>query len=414
MPPPPRPRIFHGWIVVGAAFAVMFAGFGVGYSFGAFFTELEREFAARRGDLAIVFAISGALYFGLGLASGAAADRWGPRRVAFLGMAIMTVGLVLASRADALWQIYLASGLGIGIGVGFSYVPSLGAVQPWFQRRRAFASGIAIAGIGAGTLVIPPTAAWLVDGLGWRTSYLVLAAGTLVVGGGGALLLDSRPQRRGLAPDGLPAGPQAAQRATGVDFRTAVRSQPFRLLALAAFLTSFGIFTPFVHLAPAAVDLGATAPMAAALLGIIGAGSILGRFVIGSAADRFGRRQALIGVVAAQAALLLFWSLADRYWMLAAFAGAFGVSYGGYVALMPTLCADFFGARAIGAVMGAVFSGISVGCLLGPPIAGFAFDATGSYAWPVAGCALLTAVAAAASLRLPDPDRWTDRAGGAG
>lgn len=408
MPPLPHPRIFHGWIVVGAAFAVMFAGFGVGYSFGAFFTELERAFAARRGDLAIVFSISGALYFGLGLPSGAAADRWGPRRVALLGMAIMTAGLVLASRADALWQIYLASGLGIGIGVGFSYVPSLGAVQPWFQRRRAFASGIAIAGIGAGTLVVPPLTAWLVEGLGWRASYLVLAAGTLLVGGGGALLLDSRPQRRGLGPDGQPAPREAGPRTvTGIDFRTAVRSRPFRLLAIGGFLTSFGIFTPFVHLAPDATDLGATPAMAAALLGVIGAGSILGRFVVGSAADRMGRRRALIAVVAAQAGLLLFWALSDRYWMLAVFAGAFGVSYGGYVALVPTLCADFFGARAIGAVMGAVFSGVSVGCLLGPPIAGFAFDATGSYAWPVAGCAVLTALAALASLRLPDPERWT-------
>jgi MFS family permease len=323
-------------------------------------------------------------------------------------MIIMTAGLALASRADALWQIYLASGLGIGIGVGFSYVPSLGAVQPWFQRRRAFASGIAIAGIGAGTLVIPPLTAWLVEGLGWRASYLVLAAGTLLVGGGGALLLDSRPQRRGLGPDGQPVAREAGPRAvTGVDFRTAVRSRPFRLMAFAAFLTSFGIFTPFVHLAPDAIDLGATPAMAAALLGVIGAGSILGRFVIGSAADRLGRRRALIAVVAAQAVLLLFWALADRYWMLVLFAGAFGVSYGGYVALVPTLCADFFGARAIGAVMGAVFSGVSIGCLLGPPIAGFAFDATGSYAGPVGGCALLTALAAAACIRLPDPDRWT-------
>ncbi|BBK29922.1 MFS transporter [Allostella humosa] len=386
----------------------MFAGFGVGYSFGAFFTALEREFAARRGDLSIVFAISGSLYFGLGLASGAAADRWGPRRVAFLGMAIMTAGLALASRADALWQIYLAAGLGVGIGVGFSYVPSVGAVQPWFVRRRAFATGIAIAGIGAGTLVIPPVAAWLVGAIGWRDSYLVLAAGTLLVGGTGALLLDSRPQRRGLAPDGLPAaspgiGPRAM---SGLDFRAAARSRPFRLMAIATFLTSFGIFVPFVHLAPAAIDLGASERAAASLLGLIGAGSILGRFVIGSAADRLGRRRVLIAVVAGQAALLVFWMAAGQLWMLAVFAVAFGLSYGGYVALVPTLCADFFGARAIGAIMGAVFSGVAVGCLLGPPLAGFAFDRLGSYTWPIGACALLSALAVVASIRLPDPEGW--------
>ncbi|BBK40753.1 MFS transporter [Allostella vacuolata] len=413
MAPRPRSPIFHGWIVVGAAFAVMFAGFGVGYSFGAFFTALEQEFAARRGDLSIVFAISGALYFGLGLPSGAAADRWGPRRVAFLGFAIMTAGLALASRADALWQIYLASGIGVGIGVGFSYVPSMGAVQPWFLRRRAFASGIAIAGIGAGTLAVPPATAWLVAAIGWRDSYLVLAVLTLLVGGGGALLLDSRPQRRGLGPDGGPAAAGIGPRAvSGLDFRAAARSRPFRLLAIAAFLTSFGIFVPFVHLAPAAIDLGASDRAAASLLGMIGAGSILGRFVIGSLADRFGRRRALVAVVAAQSALLAFWVAADQFWMLSVFALAFGLSYGGYVALVPTLCADFFGARAIGAVMGAVFSGVAIGCLLGPPLAGFAFDWLGSYAWPVGGCALLSALAVVASARLPEPEGWVARSGG--
>ncbi len=405
---PRRPPIFHGWIVVGAAFAVMFVGFGVGYSFGAFFAALEREFAARRGDLSIVFAISGSLYFALGLPSGAAADRWGPRLVAFIGILVMAAGLALASRADALWQIYLAAGLGVGIGVGLSYVPSVGAVQPWFLRRRAFASGIAIAGIGAGTLVVPPVAAMLVDAIGWRDSYLALSVATLVIGGAATLLLDSRPQRRGLAPDGAPAATGIGPRAmTGMAFRAAARTGPFRLLAIAAFFTSFGIFVPFVHLAPAAIDQGASEQAAASLLGLIGAGSLLGRFVIGSAADRFGRRRMLIAVVVAQSALLVYWMLADRFWMLAIFAVAFGLSYGGYVALVPTLCADFFGARAIGAIMGAVFSGVAVGCLLGPPLAGFAFDALGSYAWPIAGCALLSALGVAATLRLPDPDRWT-------
>jgi MFS family permease len=407
MAAPPRPRIFHGWIVVWAAFAVMFVGFGVGYSFGAFFASLEREFAARRGDLAIVFAISAALYFALGLPSGAAADRWGPRLVAFAGILVMSAGLALASRADALWQIYIAAGLGVGIGVGFSYVPSVGAVQPWFVRRRAFASGIAIAGIGAGTLVVPPVAAMLVEAIGWRGSYLALSAATLVVGGAATLLLDSRPQRRGLAPDGGAPAPAAGWRpATGVTFRAAVRTRPFRLLAAVAFLTSFGIFVPFVHLAPAAIDLGASERAAASLLGMIGAGSLLGRFVIGSAADRLGRRRALVAVIAAQAGLLAFWMAADRFWMLAAFAFAFGLSYGGYVALVPTLCADFFGARAIGAIMGAVFSGVAVGCLLGPPLAGFAFDAFGSYIWPIGACAALSALGVWAAIRLPDPERW--------
>ncbi|MCC7275901.1 MAG: MFS transporter [Alphaproteobacteria bacterium] len=388
----------------------MFVGFGVSYSFGAFFASLEREFAARRGDLSIVFAIASALYFALGLASGPAADRWGARRVGGAGMLVMAAGLAASSRADALWQIYLAFGVSVGIGVGFTYVPSLGAVQPWFVRRRAFATGIAVAGIGGGTLALPPTAALLVEAFGWRGACLGLALVTLAIGGGACLLLDGRPQRRGFGPDGAAAAAAGGRAQAGTDFATAWRSRPFRLLTLISLLTSFGVFVPFVHLAPSAIDQGVPDGIAAALIGVIGLGSLVGRFAVGAVADRFGRRRTLPAVVVAQAVLLAFWMVADRLWMLGAFALAFGLSYGGYVALLPTMCTDYFGARSIGAIMGAVFSGVSVGCLLGPPLAGFAFDATGSYAWPIAACVAFTTAGAFAAAGLPDPARWQEAA----
>ena len=56
---PPRPPIFHGWVIVSAVFAVLFVGFGAAYSFAAFFTSLRDEFAATRGDVSLVFSITG-------------------------------------------------------------------------------------------------------------------------------------------------------------------------------------------------------------------------------------------------------------------------------------------------------------------------------------------------------------------
>ncbi|MGE0715007.1 MAG: MFS transporter [Alphaproteobacteria bacterium] len=405
-------RIFPGWIVVGAAFAVMFLGFGTGYSFGAFFHPLEREFAARRGDLSIVFAIASALYFALGLATGPAADRWGSRRVGGVGMAVMATGLALCSRADALWQVYLAFGVAVGIGVGCTYVPSLLAVQPWFLRRRAFATGVAVAGIGAGTLALPPATALVIEAVGWRGTCLVLAAATVLVGGLSVLALDGRPARRGWGPDGSAATAESGRSASaGTDFATARRSAPFRLMTLIALLTSFGVFVPFVHLTPRAIDHGVPEQLAAGLIGAIGFGSLVGRFAVGAVADRAGSRRTIVWVMAAQVVLHLLWLVSDRLWMLTIFAVGFGASYGGYVALLPTMLTDYFGARSIGAIMGAVFSSVAVGCLLGPPLAGFAYDATGSYAWPIVGCALLTAGAVAAALRLPEPGRWRDAGG---
>ena len=127
---------FYGWYVVAAAFVVTFIGFGSAYTFSSFVESLQREFGASRGAVSLVFSFAGFLYFGLGVISGPLADRWGARRLAALGMALVGVGLLFASRAQTIVQVYAAYSIGIGAGVGCAYVPTLGAVQRWFVRRR--------------------------------------------------------------------------------------------------------------------------------------------------------------------------------------------------------------------------------------------------------------------------------------
>src|SRR5690242_16841680 len=162
---PSSPGIFHGWFVVAGAAAVTFVGFGSAYTFSAFVGSLQQDFAASRGSVSLVFSLAGFLYFGLGIVSGPLADRFGSRRLALIGMILTGAGLALAGVARSLAEVYAAYGLGIGLGVGCSYVPAIGAVQRWFVRRRGFASGIAVSGIGVGTLVMPPLAALLIAAL---------------------------------------------------------------------------------------------------------------------------------------------------------------------------------------------------------------------------------------------------------
>src|SRR6185295_9633657 len=121
--------------------------------------------------------------FLLGAPGGMAADRFGPRRVALVGVAALVLALWVASRAQSLQVLYVTYSVGIGLGVGLVYVPSVGAVQPWFGANRAFASGIAVAGIGAGNIAGPLLAAWWIGLYGWRGAYVALAIFVLVLGG---------------------------------------------------------------------------------------------------------------------------------------------------------------------------------------------------------------------------------------
>ncbi|MBN9510699.1 MAG: MFS transporter [Alphaproteobacteria bacterium] len=380
----PGPGIFRGWFVVAAAFAVTFVGFGSAYTFSAFVGALQADFAASRGSVSLVFSLAGFLYFGLGVISGPLADRWGSRRLAVTGMVLTGLGLAGASAARSLAEVYVAYGLGVGLGVGCSYVPAVGAVQRWFVRRRGFASGLAVSGIGVGTLVMPPLAAFLIANLGWRDAYLLLGGLAVAVGGGMALLIENDPHARGLGPDGDPLQSAArTARPAGASVRDAVRSGQFVSLYLACLISSFGVFVPFVHLVPYALDHGVPHSSAVLLLGMIGVGSTAGRFFLGGLADRFGRRRSLLAMFAGMALALGVWAVATEVWWLAAFAFAFGVFYGGWVAVLPAVVMDCFGGRNVSGIIGILYTSVAFGTLIGPSAAGFAFDRSHSYTLPI-------------------------------
>ncbi|HVM77946.1 MAG TPA: MFS transporter [Stellaceae bacterium] len=398
-------RFFHGWIVVWAAFTVMLVGFGGAYSFSAFFAPLQESFDASRGRLSLAFSIAGALWFILGAVSGPLADRFGPRGVVALGIGIVGAGLLLASQAQALWQVYFGYGLGVGVGVGFSYVPSIGAVQRWFVRRRGFASGVAVSGIGAGTLLAPPFAVWLIDLLGWRGAYAALGVIVLAAGGIAAYLVESDPHRRGLAPDGDPFDhdePRPA--ATGLRLVEAIRTRPFVVLYLASLCCSVGLFIPFVHLAPYAEDRGIGHGFAVALISLVGIGSIAGRFLLGGVADRFGRRRSVGAMFLGMGVAMLWWLVSSAAWQLVLFALFFGTCYGGFVALAPALCVDYFGGRSASGIIGTLYTAVAGGTLAGPTLAGVAFDLLRSYEIPIlASAASMFLATLAVALMGPPP-----------
>jgi MFS transporter, OFA family, oxalate/formate antiporter len=404
---PSHPRIFYGWLVVAAAFAVTFVGFGSAYTFSAFIGPLQKDFVASRAAVSLVFSLAGFLYFGFGIVSGPLADRWGSRRLAVIGMLLTGIGLASASAARNLTEVYAAYGLGVGLGVGCSYVPAVGAVQRWFAKRRGFASGLAVSGIGVGTLIMPPLASVLIAARGWREAYLVLGGLTAFVGVGMALMIENDPSDRGLGPDGDPPPSGGEPRGlAGASLGEAMRSRRFINLYVACLICSFGVFVPFVHLAPYAVDHGIRQSVAVLLLGAIGVGSTAGRFLLGGLADRMGRRVALVMMFVGMALALAVWALSTDAWSLAAFAIAYGVFYGGWVAVLPAVVMDYFGGRNVSGTIGVLYTSVAFGTLIGPSAAGLAFDVTQSYTVPILAsvCAnIIAALIVASTPKTTDP-----------
>ena len=375
----------RGWVVVAAAFASLLTAFGIAYSFGAFFEELRAEFGTGRGAAAALFSLTSLLYFGLGGVTGAAADRFGTRRVLLVGAVALAIGLVGAARAGSLPVALVTYGIGVGLGVACAYVPMVALVGAWFERRRTLALGVAVAGIGVGTLALPPAAAALIEAIGWRDTYLVMAAA-----GGSVLALCAF----------VAAAPPLAEHPRGARLGQALRAPDYRWLYLATLLLSTGLFVPFVHLASYAEERGIDPVPAAGLIGAIGAASIAGRLALGGVAGAIGLLRTFQGCFLARAlSFCLWWAAGSAYAVLLAFAAILGIGYGGFVALSPAVVAERFGVERLGSLLGVLYTSAGVGSAVGPPVAGVVIDATG-YTPAIAGSLVLGLAAYAAVLPL--------------
>src|SRR4051794_8499340 len=372
----------RGWVVVAAAFASMATAFGIVYSFGAFYEEMRADLGASRGAAATLFSLTSLAFFGLGGATGAAADRYGQRRVLVVGAAAMGLGLVVTAHAHSLPMALVAYCLGAGLGVACAYVPMVALVGAWFERRRTLALGVAVAGIGVGTLAFPPVAAALIESIGWRDTYLVFAG----VGVGVLLLaaLAATPAPQDVHPPGARLG-------------EALRERDYRLLYVGGLVLSIALFVPFVHLPSYAEERGIDTVAAAALVGAIGTASIVGRLALGGLAARWGLLRTFQGCFLAMAVSFVLWLCAgSSYALLVAFAVVLGVGYGGFVALSPAVVAERFGVERLGSLLGVLYTGAGLGSALGPPGAGAAIDAAGDA--PAIAGALVAALAAFGAL----------------
>jgi MFS family permease len=384
----------RAWVVVWATFVCLAVIFGVSYSFAAFFENFAKEFAAQRADVSWIFGLCGLVYFVLGAGGGMLADRWGPRLVCMTGMVFIAMGLFLTSLAQSLTTVYLSYGLLVGLGIAFVYTPSIASVQPWFNKRRGLASGIASSGVGAGTLILPVVVSYLLTEINWREALQLMSFGVLMIGLTAGFLLKRAPNLSGNTSGQLP----------GLTLSAALKTPSFKWLYMGTLLGAPVMFVPFAHISAAARDAGVPDAQAVGLVGLIGIGSLVGRFAIGWLADRMGRIKTLMLMQGLMGLSYLVWAGAQDRWVFAVFALWFGLSYGSIVSLLPAICMDLFGGRAVSAIIGTLYTGAALGNLLGPVLAGQVFDMTQSYAlviWITLGISALATYSCWRILKYP-------------
>jgi MFS family permease len=387
----------RAWLTVVAAFFSSSVTLGTAYSFGAFFESMSEEFDAAAGATAVVFGITTFSFFWLSIVTGRMTDRFGPRLVLVVGAVAMFAGLMLTSRVQSLSVGYVTYGAGVGIAAACGYVPMVATVGGWFVRHRALAIGVAVAGIGVGTMVLSPLSAAMIDRYGWRDTYVVFAIG------GAAVLLACVPLVDRPPGDGTPQPSR---------FGDALRSPVFRRIHLSALALGLALFVPFVFVGQYAKERGIDAVQAAVLVGVLGGSSVVSRVGFGSLVRRLGSFRLYRACFVIHGVSFLIWFVAgSSYAMLVLFVLVLGVGYGGFVALSPVLISDRMGVAGLGSILGVLYTAPGLGGLVGPPVAGWSIDRTGSYRWAIAGCLVCAALSVVLLTGLPvDDDGRLERA----
>jgi len=376
----------RAWVVVFGAFLGAFVSFGVTYCFGVFLKPMALEFHVNHAAMSALFSVIAGLSFFLAPFTGDLADHYGPRPVVAGGAVLIGAGLIVTARVHSFPLVVMTYGGGLGAAVACTYIPSIAAVGEWFKVHRDIALGIAISGIGCGTLVAAPVSAMLIERYGWRTSFEIfgwISAGLLLLC---ATLL---------------ARPPVVGEKKKVSIEGKVRTPAFALLYISLLFAGIAVYVSFVFLPAYAADIGASRVGGAALIGYIGASSVVGRLGLNAVAPRFG----LITMYQVAYLILLasfaLWLTAHSYASLVGFGLVMGVGYGGLAAMAPAVAANIFGIEGLGELLGILFTGFGVACVVGPPLAGMLVDRTHDYKWPV----FVAAVAAALALAVVIPLR---------
>ena len=199
------------------------------------------------------------------------------------------------------------------------------------------------------------------------------------------------------------AGQPAADR--GLTVSQALRTPQFAAVAGTFFACCTAHSGPIFHMISDAMDCGVPAMTAATILGTAGVSSLVGRIVFGLTADRLGAKPTLVGGLLLQATSIQLYYFTRTPEAFYAVALIFGLSYGGVMPLYAILVREYFGARIMGSMFGAVAMISTIGMAIGPWAGGVIYDRLGGYGWLYIGAAAigLGAAAIAFAFRPPAP-----------
>jgi MFS family permease len=379
----PRTSVFYGWWVV-AGFSVMtLTSTGVRHAVGPFLKPITADLGLDRATFSVVIAVSLFLYGVFGLLTGVVLDRFGARVTACAGTLLLIASLILTGLVRNFWEFFLVYGVLLSLGLALTGpVLASGVVARWFSKRRGTALSLLASASMTGMSLLVPGVTWLILTTGWRTTYMLIGVGVLLVMLPISLwVIRESPESMGLGADGAPPEPGAMaaskQRVTAM---VAMQSLAFWQLAGSFFTCGFSMSLLSSHGVPMLTDHGYSPMFASWAIGVLGASSIGGTLLLGMVSDRLGRRPVLASIYAGRILIFGgFFLIRDNPAAMLIVAVLGGVTMSGTGSMTSALTADIWGRFSVSRVLGVIFLVHQTGSAIGSWLAGSLFEATGGY-----------------------------------
>lgn len=356
----------YGWVVVVAVFFVHVIVIGNIGAFGVLFANYTDTFSATEGEIAWVGSIGAFLMSAMGHFGGALSDHWGNDKVVCLGGILVGIGYFLASYSTEVWHLYFTQGIIVGLGYGLAYVAGVGVVGQWFNKQRGLAVGMAASGSGFGQFVMSFLTGALLDKYDWRETLVILAFINMTV-----LVASSLFIKRTL--------PLASHMNLQQSFQIFFENYNFKVLFFANFINSLGNYMPYLFIVLYAENEGISTHGAVFISSMVGLSSLVGRIVLGSLADSYGKISIFNASLFCSGISTLCWLACKDFASIMLYGIVYGFFAGGVVSMIPIVSVELFGVTSLGPTLGLIFSARAVGNLLSAPIGGFIYDGTGNY-----------------------------------
>ncbi len=380
---------FYGWWMVAVSgFIMVITAVPVFQASAVWAVALESQFGWSRTQLGLALSftrVEGSL---TGPIAGYLVDRMGTRFMVFTGLLVLTVGFFLFSQVQNLWMFYLAYFV-MSVGQGQAgWLTVMTLLNHWFVRHRGMAMGLAMVGMGIGTLILVPVIAWLIDPdadrLGWRRTLEILAVVSLVSAIVLPKVVRNKPEDVGQHPDGVPPVVATALNADSepeleLTIGQALRTQAFWCISFGHGLGSMVVLAIMSHLGLLLRDMGYGLQTTGWVIMVQTAVAIIFQFLGGWIGDRIPKNVALFIFTAIQGIGVVFLTLGPEMINFYAFAVLFGIGFGGRTPLTTAIRGDYFGRASFGKILGISTVPMNVLLLVAAPMAGFMRDELGDY-----------------------------------